>query len=147
MTIRRGRLGAGRLGAADYAPGLEAPGLLGAETFRRQRQEKIFFPKKVFFSKTGFLPKKIFFSNDSLFSNKNFFEKKNFFQQTSFALIKMLIFSKLFISCLSRRIVRIESAGKGMAIGKSRTVIGWKRIAERASLCTTFKLYKNSFVS
>ena len=27
-----GRLGAGRLGAADYAPGL-----LGAETFRRQR--------------------------------------------------------------------------------------------------------------
>ena len=45
----------------------------------------------------------------------------------------MLIFSKLFISCLSRRIVRIESAGKGVAIGKSRAVIGWKRIAERAS--------------
>ena len=51
----------------------------------------------------------------------------------SFTLIKMLMFSKLFISCLSRRIVRMESAGKGMAIGKIRAVIGWKRIAERAS--------------
>ena len=30
-TFRRGRLGAGRLGAADYAPGL-----LGAWTFRRR---------------------------------------------------------------------------------------------------------------
>ena len=45
-------------------------------------------------------------------------------------LIKMLLFSKLFISCLSRRVVRIESAGKGMAVRKSRAVIGWKRIAE-----------------
>ena len=77
------------------------------------------------------------------FFQKNFF----FFQMTvffqiktfsntlikSFTLIKMLMFSKLFISCLSRRIVRIESAGKGMAIGKTRAVIGWKRIAERAS--------------
>ena len=58
------------------------------------------------------------------------FSKKNFFQQKRFTLLKMLLFSKLFISCLSRRIVRIESAGKGMAIGKSRAVIGWKRIAE-----------------
>ena len=32
VTFMRGRLGSGRLGAADYAPGL-----LGAETFRRQR--------------------------------------------------------------------------------------------------------------
>ena len=31
VTIRRGRLGAGRLGAADYAPGL-----LCAWTFRRR---------------------------------------------------------------------------------------------------------------
>ena len=31
VTIRRGRLGAGRLGAADYAPGI-----LGAWTFRRR---------------------------------------------------------------------------------------------------------------
>ena len=29
--------------------------------------------------------------------------------------------------------VRIKSAGKEVAIGKSRAVIGWKRIAERAS--------------
>ena len=61
------------------------------------------------------------------------FLKHNFFQQNSFALIKMLIFLKLFISCLSRRIVRIVSAGKEVNIGKSRAVIGWKRIAERAS--------------
>ena len=61
------------------------------------------------------------------------FLKKNFFQQNSFTLIKMLIFSNLFISCLSRRIVRIESAGKGVATGKSLAVIDWKRIAERAS--------------
>ena len=55
VTIRRGRLGAGRLGA-DYAPGL-----LGA------RGKKIFSTQKNFF-----------LSNDSLFSNKNFFEKKTF---------------------------------------------------------------------
>ena len=58
------------------------------------------------------------------------FLKTKIFPTKSFTLIKMLLFSKLFISCLSRRIVRIESAGKGMAIGKSRAVIGWKRIAE-----------------
>ena len=33
-------------------------------------------------------------------------------------LIEMLIFSKLFISHLSRRIVRIESTGKGAAMEK-----------------------------
>ena len=57
------------------------------------------------------------------------------------------MFSKLFISCLSRRIVRIESAGKGVAIGKIRAVISWKGIAERVSFVysTTFKLNKNSF--
>ena len=32
-----------------------------------------------------------------------------------------------------------------MAIGKSRAVIGWKRIAERASFVYNLKLYKNSF--
>ena len=64
------------------------------------------------------------------FQTKTFLKKKTFYQQNSFTLIKMLIFSKLFISCLSKRIVRIESAGKGMALGKSRAVIGWKRIAE-----------------
>ena len=75
------------------------------------------------------------------------FLKKTFFQQNSFTLIKMLIFSKLFISCLSRRIVRIESAGKGMAIGKSRAVIGWKRIAERASFVGNLWAVQEFFLS
>ena len=122
-----------------------APGLFGAWTFRRQRckiffsnnslkifSKKFFFKKKNFFTKTsffkkkGFFPKKHFFLQKNVFLPKNFFclSNKNFFQQQSFTLIKMLMFSKLFISCLSRRIVRIESAGKGMAIGKRRAVIG-----------------------
>ena len=70
-----------------------------------------------------------------------FFQKlieKKLSQQKSFTLIKLLIFSKLFISCLSRRFVRIESAGKGVAIGKSLAVVGWKRIAERASFVYNF---------
>ena len=70
-----------------------------------------------------------------------FFQKlieKKLSQQKSFTLIKLLIFSKLFISCLSRRIVRIESAGKGVAIGKSLAVVGWKRITERASFVYNF---------
>ena len=76
-----------------------------------------------------------------------FFQIKTFSNTLikSFTLIKMLMFSKLFISCLSRRIVRIESAGKGMAIGKIRAVIGWKGIAGERHLCRTFKLNKNSF--
>ena len=47
-TFMRGRLGSGRLGTADYGPGIlwagnfmrrefYAPGLLAAETFMRQR--------------------------------------------------------------------------------------------------------------
>ena len=36
----------------------------------------------------------------------------------------MLIFSKLFMRHLSSGMVRIESAGKGVAIGKSQAVIG-----------------------
>ena len=54
----------------------------------------------------------------------------------------MLVVSELFISHLSREIVRIENAGKVAAIGKrkSRAVIGWKRIDERASF-----IYKLSF--
>ena len=64
-----------------------------------------------------------------------FFQIKTFSNTLikSFTLMKMLMFLKLFISCLSRSIVRIESAGKGMAIEKIRAAIGWKRIAERAS--------------
>ena len=113
-------------------------------------KKNFFFPKKVFFSrkrffftKTSFFPKKSFFSKKTFFFFKKtfFFPNFFFFQMTVFfqiktfsnTLIKMLMFSKLFISCLSRRIVRTESAGKGMAIGKIRAVIGWKRIAKRAS--------------
>ena len=69
MTIRRGRLCAGRLGAADYALGL-----LGAETFRRQRL-KFFFQK--FFQKKIFFPKKVFFQEKDFFSqNQVIFQKK-----------------------------------------------------------------------
>ena len=47
----RGRLGAGRLGAADYAPGL-----LGARGKKKILLKKKFFCQKIFFQK------KIFFS-------------------------------------------------------------------------------------
>ena len=107
MTNREGRLGAGRLCIANYAPGL-----LGAWTFSAwifstrgrknflfqkkfknffvkkffSKKKLFFFKKKSFFfkkhfflQKNVFLSKKVFFlSNDSLFSNKNFFEKKTF---------------------------------------------------------------------
>ena len=59
----------------------------------------------------------------------------------------MLIFLKLFVSCLSRRIVRIESARKGVTIGKSRAVIGWKRIAERASFVYNLWAVQEFFLS
>ena len=45
----------------------------------------------------------------------------------------MLLFSEHFIEHLSRGIVRIESVGKGVAIGKRQAVIGRKRIDERLS--------------
>ena len=88
-----------------------------------------------------------FFSKMHISFKQKLFSKKKFFKQKSFTLIKMLIFSKLFIWHLSRGIVKIESAGKVAAIGKKRSVIGWKRIDERASFvhCTTFKLRTNSF--
>ena len=54
----------------------------------------------------------------------------------------MAISLKLFIWRLSRKIVRIEIAGKKAAIEKSRAVIGGKRINH---LCTIFKLFTNSF--
>ena len=76
--------------------------------------------------------KEIFESKPS--SEINYFPtKKKFFKQKSFILIKMLISSKLLIWHLSRRIVRIESVGKGAAVEKSWAVIGWERVNERAS--------------
>ena len=61
------------------------------------------------------------------------FLKKNVFHSKKFYFIEMLIFSKLFILHLSRRIIRRESAALGAAIGKSQAVIGWKTIDDRAS--------------
>ena len=141
QTFRRRRLRPGTSRRLDFY----APRFLGAKGKKKFFQKKIFFfqkknffskqvffsRKKVFFKKTFFLQKIRFFSQKNFFLlNDSLFSNKNIFQQKSFTLIKMLLFSKLFIRCLSRRIVRIESAGKGMAIGKSRAVIGWKRIAE-----------------
>ena len=60
-----GRLGAGRLAAADYAPGL-----LCAETFRRQRQKNFFSKKNFFFSKNIFSTKKRFSTQKNFFSFK-----------------------------------------------------------------------------
>ena len=71
----------------------------------------------------------------------------NFFQQNSFSLIEMLIFLKLFISCLSRKVVRIKSAGKKVAIRKGRAMIGWKRIAERASFVFNLWAVQDFFLS
>ena len=109
--------------------------------------KKIFssFKRKFFFQTTGkkkfFL---IFFFKNIFFSNKSFFQKKNGFQ-TSFILITVLISSKLFIRHLSRRIFRIESAGKGAIIQKSRAVIGGKRINERTSFVYILYYVHNSF--
>ena len=73
-----------------------------------------------------------------MFFSKAFFQKKKkkkkFLKQKSFTSIKMSIFSKLFIWHLFRGIVRIESVVKEAAAGKSRAVIGWKKIDESASL-------------
>ena len=58
----------------------------------------------------------------------------------------MLILSKLFIRSLSRKIVKIESTGKEVAIGKSRAVIGWKRIDERASFAYNLEAVHEFFL-
>ena len=82
-------------------------------------------------------------------SSKTFFQKKKktFFEQKSITLIKTLIFSKLFIWHLSRGIVRIESTGKGVAVEKSRTVIGWKRIDEKALFVYNLQVENEFFLS
>ena len=48
---------------------------------------------------------------------------------------------------LVKKIVRIERAGKGVAIGESGAVIGWKRIDERASLVFNLEVKNKSFLS
>ena len=73
--------------------------------------------------------------------------KKKFFKQKSFTFIQMLISLKLIIWYLSRKLVRIESVGKGAAIEKSWAVIGGKRINERASFAYNLSAVHEFFLS
>ena len=57
----------------------------------------------------------------------------------------MLMFAKLFIRHLSRKLVRIENVGKGAATEKCQAVIGEKGSMRERHLCTIFTLYTNSF--
>ena len=59
----------------------------------------------------------------------------------------MVVSLKLFIWHMSREIVRMDSAGKGAAIEKSRAAMGWKGSVRERHLCTIFKLYPNFFLS
>ena len=120
--------------------------------FFNKKVKKILFSKQMFnnFLKTSiffqkkFISKKIFFQKNNFFKLKLF--PKNRFSNKNVLKIKMLIFLKLFIRHMSRRNVRIENAGKRAAVEKSRAVIGWKRINERASFaCNVLSLYTNSF--
>ena len=82
VTIRRGRLGAGRLCAGTFMRlDFYAPRLLGARG-KKIFSKKIFFQKKIFFfsKKSFFFKKKIFFHKNKFFSEKKFFfSKKHFF--------------------------------------------------------------------
>ena len=64
-----------------------------------------------------------------------FFKKKKLFERKSITLIKMLTSSNLFIWHLSREILRKESAGNGVAIGKSWAVLGRKRDRWQSVIC------------
>ena len=59
----------------------------------------------------------------------------------------MLISSKLIIWHLSKKIFRIKIAGKGAAVEKYRTVIGGKRINERASFGYNVEAVHKFFLS
>ena len=110
---------------------------------------KIFFQKLFFqISKQSIFPKKKFFKTIFFVSNNffNFFFKNLFFSTESF-FIKMLISLNLFIWHLSRRIFRIESAGKRAAIEKSHPVIGWKRIDKRATFVCNLLPVHECFLS
>ena len=115
--------------------------------FSKKSSKKIFFSKKSFFfkKKIFFHKNKFFFLKKVFFPKKHFFLQKNVFLPKKFFFFHMTIFFQKLFPILWLKvllwlknvnvfeIVRIESAGKGMAIGKIRAVIGWKRIAERAS--------------
>ena len=57
----------------------------------------------------------------------------------------MLISLKLFIWYLSRKFVRVESPGKGVAVEKAERWLVGKGSMQEHHLCTIFKLYTNSF--
>ena len=59
-------------------------GRLGARTFRRQRQKKVFSKKKFFLQKNGFLPKKFFFFQMTVFFQIKTFLKKKLFPTNKF---------------------------------------------------------------
>ena len=90
----------------------------------------LFFFKHIFFQIKPFPPKNVFLNKKVL--------------QYILGLKCYIIFLKLFIWHLSRRIDRTNSAEKGAAIGKSQTVINWKRIDEEHHLCTQTYSEKHS---
>ena len=83
---------------------------------------------KVFFQENTFL---ICFWKH-LFQIKAFY-KKNVFQTKKFYFHKNVHIFKAFHPTLVKQIFRIESAGKGAAMEKSKAVTSGKRINERAS--------------
>ena len=127
-TFRRGtfmpRLYAGTSRHRDgYAPDVKK---IFQKIFLQKKNFKIknFFRKKFLVSNNSlfFLQKKVFlimFFKNMFLLTKSFFPK-NVFQAKKFHFNKMLISSKLFTWHLSRRIVRIEVAGKEAAIEKSQ---------------------------
>ena len=57
----------------------------------------------------------------------------------------MLISRRFSYDIFQEKSSRIESAGKGAAIEKSRAVIGGKGLMRERHLCAILKLYTNSF--
>ena len=102
-----------------------------ARTFRHRQlcfrgENTSFSRKKNFFFSLTHLIFKLFFQVNLSF-------RKKFFQTKRFYFGENLNIFEAFYLILVKKIVRIESAGKGAAIEKSQAVIGIKRINERAS--------------
>ena len=86
------------------------------------------------------------------FKSKFFFEIKAFSNKNRFSSKKVSFSSKCFFEAFHLTLVKKNRQNrerkKGAAIEKSRAVIGWKRMDERAShvyICTIFELYTNCF--
>ena len=102
VTIRRGRLGAGRLGAGTFMRlDFYALRLLGARGKKFFFQKKIFlnFFTKNFFSKKNFFFQKVVFQEKIFFSQKQVFSKKKFFfSKKHFFYKKTVFYPKKFFS-------------------------------------------------